>query len=101
MVSILSDSVDGRKYWNKLKQRLTEEENETVTNCLQLKMPAGDGKMRLTDVATRIHDKYPEYPIAWLMFGIAQLPAGQVVRVPLYYDYATMTFRQTKPWTKR
>ena len=44
------------------------------------------------DVAQRIHDKYPEYPIAWLMFGIEQLPYGQVVRIPLYYDYATMTF---------
>ncbi|MFI3333411.1 MAG: Bro-N domain-containing protein [Rikenellaceae bacterium] len=50
-VSILTDSVDGRKYWNKLKQRLKEEGNETVTNCHQLKMRATDGKMRLTDVA--------------------------------------------------
>lgn len=51
VVSILTDSIDGRKYWNKLKQRLKEEENETVTSCHQLKMPAGDGKMRMTDVA--------------------------------------------------
>ena len=51
VISILTDSVDGRKYWNKLKQRLKEEGNETVTNCHQLKMPAADGKMRLTDVA--------------------------------------------------
>lgn len=51
VVSILTDSVDGRKYWNKLKQRLKEEGNETVTNCHQLKMPAADGKMRMTDVA--------------------------------------------------
>ena len=43
--------LDGRKYWNKLKQRLKEEGNETVTNCHQLKMQASDGKMRLTDVA--------------------------------------------------
>ncbi|CUQ39924.1 BRO family%2C N-terminal domain [Bacteroides thetaiotaomicron] len=50
-VSILTDSVDGRKYWNKLKQRLKEEGNETVTNCHQLKLHASDGKMRLTDVA--------------------------------------------------
>lgn len=50
-VSILTVSVDGRKYWNKLKQRLKEEGNETVTNCHQLKMLASDGKMRLTDVA--------------------------------------------------
>lgn len=52
VVSILSQSEDGRKYWNKLKQRLKEEGNETVTNCHQLKMQASDGKMRLTDVAT-------------------------------------------------
>jgi hypothetical protein len=50
-VSILTDSADGRKYWNKLKQRLKEEGNETVTNCHQLKMLAADGKMRMTDVA--------------------------------------------------
>jgi len=46
------DSLRARKYWNKLKQRLVEEGNETVTNCHQLKMKASDGKMRLTDVAT-------------------------------------------------
>ena len=51
VVSILTESTDGRKYWNKLKQRLKEEGNETVTNCHQLKMQAVDGKMRLTDVA--------------------------------------------------
>ncbi len=51
VVGVLTDSADGRKYWNKLKQRLKEEGNETVTNCHQLKMPAADGKMRMTDVA--------------------------------------------------
>ncbi len=50
IVGILSESSDGRKYWNKLKQRLKEEGNETVTNCHQLKLIASDGKMRLTDV---------------------------------------------------
>ncbi|MBQ3628325.1 MAG: Bro-N domain-containing protein, partial [Bacteroidaceae bacterium] len=51
---ILTDSKDAltaRKYWNKLKQRLRAEGNETVTNCHQLKLRAADGKMRLTDVA--------------------------------------------------
>ena len=50
----LTDSKDyltARKYWNKLKQRLVEEGNETVTNCHQLKLRAADGKMRQTDVA--------------------------------------------------
>ena len=50
IVSIISESKDGRKYWNKLKQRLREEGNETVTNCHQLKLKAQDGKYRMTDV---------------------------------------------------
>lgn len=52
VVSVLTDSVDPTAYWRKLKQRLKAEGNETVTNCHGLKMPALDGKMRLTDVAT-------------------------------------------------
>ena len=44
VVQLLTDSVDGRKYWNKLKQRLKAEGNESVTNCLQLKLPSSDGK---------------------------------------------------------
>ena len=54
IISVLTDSVDyqtARKYWNKLKQRLSEEGNETVTNCHQLKLTAADGKQRITDVA--------------------------------------------------
>lgn len=54
VVAVLTNSADyttSRKYWNKLKQRLKEEGNETVTNCHQLKLHAADGKMRLTDVA--------------------------------------------------
>lgn len=37
-------------YWRKLKSRLIEEGNETVTKCHSLKLLADDGKMRLTDV---------------------------------------------------
>ena len=54
IVHILTESKDyvtARKYWNKLKQRLLSEGNETVTNCHQLKMMAADGKQRNTDVA--------------------------------------------------
>ena len=50
VVRVLSESKDGRKYWNKLKQRLKEEGNQTVTNCHQLKLRAKDGKYRMTDV---------------------------------------------------
>ncbi len=51
IVGILSESIDKQSYWRKLKQRLKEEGNETVTNCHALKMLASDGKMRFTDVA--------------------------------------------------
>ena len=50
---VLVDSPDyttARKYWNKLKQRLSEEGSELVTFCHQLKLQATDGKMRETDV---------------------------------------------------
>ena len=52
VVGILSESKDPAAYWRKLKQRLKEEGNETMTNCHGLKMRAADGKRRMTDVAT-------------------------------------------------
>ena len=51
VVAVLTGSIDASAYWRKLKQRLKEEGNETVTNCHGLKMQAPDGKMRMTDVA--------------------------------------------------
>jgi hypothetical protein len=54
VIAVLTDQSDfqtARKYWNKLKERLKAEGNQTVTNCHQLKMQAFDGKLRLTDVA--------------------------------------------------
>ena len=39
VVSVLTESIDGRKYWNKLKQRLKEEGDQLVTNCHQLRIP--------------------------------------------------------------
>ena len=51
VVEVLTNSPDPAAYWRKLKQRLKEEGNETVTSCHGLKMLAADGKMRFTDVA--------------------------------------------------
>ena len=51
VVSVLTESTNPSAYWRKLKQRLKEEGNETVTNCHSLKMLSADGKMRATDVA--------------------------------------------------
>lgn len=60
---VLTDSKDAltaRKYRNKLKQRL-KEENETVTNCHQLKLWTVDGMMRLTDVADTEQQTGPQH----------------------------------------
>ncbi|MCI8365325.1 MAG: hypothetical protein HFG34_10325 [Eubacterium sp.] len=52
MEKVRTDIKDPAAYGRKLKQRLKEEGNETVTNCHGLKMTATDGKKRITDVAT-------------------------------------------------
>ena len=48
---ILTGSVNAGAYWRKLKQRLKQEGDQTVTNCHSLKLPAIDGRMRKTDCA--------------------------------------------------
>lgn len=51
VLAILTGSPNPQVYWRVLKKRLTDEGNETVTNCNALKMTAADGKQRMTDVA--------------------------------------------------
>ncbi|MDO8292289.1 MAG: hypothetical protein Q7T29_05430 [Gallionella sp.] len=43
IIRVLTQSSDyqtARKYWNKLKERLSKEGSESVTNCHRLKLPA-------------------------------------------------------------
>ena len=51
IIAALTDSSNPRKYWSVLKTRLKKEGSELATNCSRLKLPASDGKLRLTDVA--------------------------------------------------
>ncbi len=51
VIGVLSESKNPRKYWSVLKTRLKKEGSEVATNCSRLKLLAGDGKMRTTDVA--------------------------------------------------
>lgn len=52
VVAVLTQSDNPPVYWRVLKKRLKDEDsNETVTKCNVLKLPASDGKMRLTDCA--------------------------------------------------
>ena len=50
VVGVLSGSERPRKYWNKLKQKLKEEGNQSVLNCHQLKLKSADSKYYKTDV---------------------------------------------------
>lgn len=52
VVEVLTDSVNARDYWFKMKIRVKSEDDvELSTNCRQLKLRAPDGKMRETDCA--------------------------------------------------
>lgn len=55
IIQVLTQQPDyqaARNYWKVLKNRLTKEGSESVTNCNRLKLPAADGKRYLTDVAS-------------------------------------------------
>ena len=105
VVAVLTEQTDllkARKYWNKLKQRLLEEGNQTVTNCHQLKMPAADGKMRLTDVTDqeqlfRLIQSIPSpkaEPFKQWMAQVASQRIDQMQDPELSIDQAIMDYKR-------
>ncbi len=55
IIQVLAQQPDyqlARNYWKVLKHRLAKEGSQVVTNCNRLKLPASDGKLRETDVAS-------------------------------------------------
>ncbi len=104
---VLTDSKDmltARKYWNKLKQRLKDEGNETVTNCHQLKLRAADGKMRKTDVADseqlfRLIQSIPSpkaEPFKQWMARVASQRLDQMQDPEKSIDQAVQAFQRTE-----
>lgn len=49
VIAVLTESKNPRNYWKVMKHRLTQEGNELVTRCNQLRLVAADGKRYLTD----------------------------------------------------
>ena len=102
VISILTDSTNPQAYWRKLKQRLIEEGNETVTNCHALKMRSADGKMRLTDVADveqlfRIIQSIPSpkaEPFKQWMAMVASQRLDQMQDPELSIDQAIMDYKR-------
>ena len=102
VVGVLTESKDPQVYWRKLKQRLKEEGNETVTNCHGLKLRAADGKMRLTDVADteqifRIIQSIPSpkaEPFKQWMAQVAAQRLDQMQDPELSIDQAIMDYKR-------
>ena len=97
------DYLTARKYWNKLKQRLVKEGNESVTNCHQLKLQSyTDGKRYLTDVANqtqlfRIIQSIPSKkaePFKQWMARVASDRLDQMQDPELDFDQAFADYRR-------
>ena len=102
IVQVLTGSVDGRKYWNKLKQRLSAEGNESVTNCHQLKLLSSDGKRYKTDVADlqgifRIIQSIPSKkaePVKQWLAQLGEQRIDQMIDPELTFQMAVEDYRR-------
>lgn len=101
IVEVLTESVNPRDYWYKLKKRMEEEElSELSTNCRRLKMLAKDGKMRETDCANRetifrLIQSIPSpkaEPFKLWFARLAEERIQEVINPELAFDRARQTF---------
>ena len=105
VVQVLTQQADyqtARKYWNKLKERLSKEGSESVTNCHRLKLPAADGKNYLADVATaetllRLVQSVPSpkaEPIKLWLAKVGYVRMQEMADPALSLDRARQTWQQ-------
>lgn len=102
VVQVLSESDNPRRYLSDLKRKLKKEGSEVYENIVQLKMPAVDGKMRLTDVATseqlfRIIQSIPSpkaEPFKQWMAEVAATRIDQLQDPELSIDQAVADYRR-------
>ncbi len=79
MIEVLTDSTEPRKYWNWLKNKLLKEEQfETSSITRQFKLPAKDGKKRMTDVVDiegmfRLIESIPSKKVEPIKLWLARL----------------------------
>ncbi len=53
LIFVLTDSINSRDYWCKVKMRELENGIELLTFCQQLKLQSSDGKKYLTNCANK------------------------------------------------
>ncbi len=102
IVQVLTESDNPQTYWRVLKKRLRDEGNETVTNCNALKLPAADGKRRLTDVADlqgifRIIQSIPSKkaePVKQWLAQLGEQRIDQIIDPELTFQMAVEDYRR-------
>ena len=102
IVQVLTESDNPQTYWRVLKKRLRDEGNETVTNCNALKLPAADGKKRLTDVADlqgifRIIQSIPSKkaePVKQWLAQLGEQRIDQIIDPELTFQMAIEDYRR-------
>lgn len=102
VVGVLTDSDNPRRYLSDLKRKLKKEGSEVYENIVQLKIPASDGKMRLTDVANqqqlfRIIQSIPSpkaEPFKQWMAQVAATRLDQIQDPELSIEQAVADFRR-------
>lgn len=99
---VLTNSQNPKRYWSDLKKKLKQEGNETYEKIVRLKLPASDGKMRMTDVATveqlfRIIQSIPSpkaEPFKLWMAEVARQRLEQAVNPELAFEQAVADYRR-------
>ena len=101
VIEALTLSKRPRKYWNDLKTKLKKEGSELSENIGHLKLPAPDGKMRLTDVANtkqvlRLVQSVPSSnaePFKRWLAEIGKEHLDEIANPELTIDRAVKTYR--------
>lgn len=101
VVGVLTETDNSRRYLSDLKRKLKKEGSEVYENIVQLKLPAADGKMRLTDVATpkqmfRLIQSIPSpkaEPFKQWMAQVAATRLDQIQDPELSIEQAVADFR--------
>jgi hypothetical protein len=118
IVEVLTGSSIPRRYWSDLKKKLISEGfTETYEKIVQLKMPAPDGKMRLTDCADtetvfRIIQSIPSPKVEPLKRWLAKVGKERIDEIEnlelsmermksLYEKKASSSFRYGNTKTKK
>ncbi len=106
IIEVLTDSNRPRKYWNDLKKKLAQEGYDKVFEKIgRLKMPAPDGKMRLTDCADtetmfRVIQSIPSPKVEPFKRWLARFGKERIDEIenPELSISTTRTSSGTRPW---